>query len=375
MQTIVLIGTIASSVYGFRSELIQALVARGYTVYAFAVDYNADSRLKVQALGAIPVDYQLDRGGLNPLAEILTIYKLCQKIKSIGPDMVLSYFVKPVIYGTFAAAYARVPYRVAMLEGLGYAFTGQPEGISLKASLIQTVQINLYRIVFRYLHRVVFLNQDDVVDLVDRYRLPAAKVDVLGGIGLDLAQYPYTPLEPQPCTFIFVGRLLKEKGIHEYLKAARIVKDRYPEVSFVVLGQLDPHHPGALSEQELAEMVEQGTVIYPGQVDNVSAWLTRASVFVLPSYREGFPRSTQEAMAIGRAVITTDVPGCRQTVQDGVNGFLVPPWSVAALMDKMVYCVEHPAEVRRMGDASYEIARREFDAHVVNDKLLAMIGI
>lgn len=370
---VVIIGTSSTSILGFRRDLILSLITQGHEVYAFAMDYTAYQKEQVRLLGAIPVDYQLSRAGLNPLADTKTMFQLKKLIQEIKPDIVFSYFSKPVIYGTLAAVLAKVPRRVAMLEGLGFVFTDQPAGQSFKTKLIRRIQVMLYRVAFRFADRVIFLNPDDPVDLIERYKIKTRNVSVLCGIGLNLADYPYSSAPTQPVRFIFIGRLLAEKGVNEYISAAQLVKQQYPDAEFVMLGGLDEANPGGLTREELDSLIAQGAVIHPGHVDNVSEWLASSSVFVLPSYREGVPRSTQEAMAIGRAVITTDVPGCRETVVEGVNGFFVPPWSPEQLAEKMIRFIEQPELIEQMGKESYRIAQEKFDATEVNERLVGMI--
>jgi glycosyltransferase involved in cell wall biosynthesis len=374
---IALIGTSASCVYGFRADLIKALVSEGHEVYALALDYNEDSREKVQALGAITVDYEFSRAGVNPFSDLLNTFRLAKILKAIRPDLTFSYFSKPVIFGTFAAVLAGVKRRVGMLEGLGYVFTDMPTGVSFKLRVLRQIQVFLYRLSFPFLERIIFLNPDDPVDLIERYNIKVKKVDVLGAIGLNLQDYPYSPCPAKsPISFLFIGRLLAEKGVNEYVAAARLVKKRYPETRFVMLGGLDSENPGGLSAATLKQLVEDGLVIHPGHVSNVVDWITKADVFVLPSYyREGVPRSTQEAMAVGRTVITTDVPGCRETVIDGVNGFLVPPWSAQILSEKMIFLIEHPEYLEKMGLESYRFAREKFDAQKINQRLMNLLEI
>ncbi len=370
---IIIIGTTASGILGFRKDLIQLLVAQGHHLYAFATNYTDKQKEQVKALGAIPMDYTLSRSGMNPVADLKTLIQLRKLLEEIQPDVVFSYFSKPAIYGTLAAAWARVPRRIAMLEGLGFTFTEQPTKLSFKTKLIRRVQVMLYSVAFRFADRVIFLNPDDPVDLIERYKIKTRNVSVLGGIGLSLADYPYSPAPVQPVRFIFIGRLLAEKGVNEYIAAAQLVKPRYPEAEFVMLGSLDESNPGCLTRVQLDALIAQGAVIYPGQVENVDEWLTHSSVFVLPSYREGVPRSTQEAMAIGRPIITTDVPGCRETVVDGVNGFFVPPWASEQLAEKMIRFIEQPELIEQMGKESYRIAQEKFDAQEVNERLVGML--
>ncbi|MCU4449606.1 glycosyltransferase family 4 protein [Acinetobacter lwoffii] len=373
---IVLIGTVASSFYGFRADLIHTLLKQGHKIYAFTSEYTAEDLKKIEQLGAIPVTYTLNRGGLNPLADIFATYQLSKKLKTVNPDLVFSYFSKPVIFGTLAAKLAKVPRIIGMLEGLGYTFTEQPEGLSKKTQVIKKIQIFLYKIALPQLDKLIFLNPDDPKDLLEKHAIQVKNVDILGGIGLNLDHYKYSENVNSNISFIFIARLLAEKGIHDYIKAAKIVKEKYPLVKFVVLGAIDKQALGSLKEEELVSLVKTNIIEYPGHVNNVSEWIAKASVFVLPSYyREGVPRSTQEAMAIGRAIITTDVPGCRETVVNGINGFLVPKWNPEALAEKMIYFIEHPELVSLMGAASYQIAREKFDAHKVNEKLINFLGI
>lgn len=374
---VIMVGTVASSFYGFRADLICTLLKKGHQVYAFTSEYTAEDLIKIEKLGATPITYTLNRGGLNPLADIVATYRLSKKIKEINPDLVFSYFSKPVIFGTLAAKLAQVPRVIGMLEGLGYTFTEQPEGLSKKTQLIKKIQVFLYKIALPQLDQLIFLNPDDPKDLLQQHAIKVKKVEVLGGIGLNLKDYPFQALDNihSPIKFLFIGRLLKEKGIHEFVQAAKLVKEKYPETEFTVLGAIDHANLGALSEAELHQLIQTNIIHYPGHVSNVCDWIAENHIFVLPSYREGVPRSTQEAMAMGRPVITTDVPGCRETVVDGVNGFLVPKWNPNALAEKMIYFIEHPEEISTMGAESHKIAVEKFDAYKVNEKLINFLGI
>lgn len=374
-KIIALIGTTGSSFYGFRADLIQKLVQDQHVVYAFTSEYSDTCLEKIKALGAIPITYKLSRGGLNPFADFASVMELVRQLKRIQPDVVFSYFAKPVIYGSLAAKWAKVPLIVGMLEGLGYTFTEQPTGQSNKTKLVRNIQVLLYRMALPCIDQMIFLNTDDKKDLLDRYHINVAQSHILGGIGLDLSKYPYTVAPIHPVRFIFIGRLLKEKGIFEYINALRLVKAKYPQAEFVVLGEIDHANMGALKQEVLDQLIAERLFEYPGYVNNIQDWITTSSVFVLPSYREGVPRSTQEAMAIGRPVITTDVPGCRETVVDGVNGFLVPKWDAQTLAEKMSYFIENPEKVNQMGLESYKMALQYYDVKKVNNKLFAIMGL
>lgn len=373
---IVIIGTVASSFLGFRADLIKSLLEKKHTVYAFTSEYSKEQLSLIESSGVIPVTYKLSRGGISPLADIKSTYELSKKIKKIAPGLVFCYFSKPVIFGTMAAKLAKVPKVIGMLEGLGYTFTEQPNQVSRKTRVIKKAQVLLYKIALPQLDKIIFLNSDDPKDLLDKYSIKVKQVEVLGGIGLNLEDYRYSSVYPTQPTFIFIARLLAEKGIHDYIAATKIVRNSYPNAKFIVLGIIDKKALGALTEEELQEVTQANIVEYPGHVNNVSQWIRNSSVFVLPSYyREGVPRSTQEAMAIGRAVITTDVPGCRETVVDGVNGFLVEKWNPQALAEKMIYFIENPEDIKKMGYESYKIAQEKFDADKVNKRLINMLGL
>ncbi|HEI9728703.1 TPA: glycosyltransferase family 4 protein [Serratia marcescens] len=373
---IALIGTAANCVVGFRADLIKSLHQQGHTVYALALDYDDNTRMQVTNLGAIPVDYKFSRTGLNPLKDFLDTYTLSKQLKRLAPDLVFSYFSKPSIFGTLAAVMAGVKKRYAMLEGLGYLFTEQPQGVSRKVRLLKKIQVMLYRCIFPSLDALILLNPDDRHDLLVNCKINVKQAHVLGGIGLNLADYPFTPPPTSPVSFIFIARLLAEKGVHEYVAAAKIVKAKYPETRFYMLGAIDTQNPGSLTGKCLNNLIEDDIIIAPGHVSNVAEWIAKSSVFVLPSYyREGIPRSTQEAMAMGRAVLSTDVPGCRETVVQGVNGYLVKRWSHAELAEKMCELIENPQKITDMGLASYQLAQERFDANKVNNRLLELLEI
>ena len=372
---IALIGTTAESLIQFRKELINLLHKNGHVVYAFAIDYDDVTKEKVKSFGAIPVHYCFSRTGLNPFSDVINTYKLYKILKSLQLDLAFSYFSKPAIFGTLAAKFARIQKRYAMLEGLGFFFTNSGGQVSLRTKLLKKILVSLYKVSFRHIESLILLNADDKRDLLVNEKIQVKKVHILGGIGLNMSDYPYCPPPVEPVSFIFVARFLQEKGVYEFIEAAKIVKNKFPETHFCMLGHLDLHNPGSLTIERLNDLKCNNIIEVPGHVDNVQEWLAKASVFVLPSWREGFPRSTQEAMAMGRAVITSDVPGCRDTVVDGVNGFLIKPKSAEELADKMIYFLNEPDEIKKMGEASYNIAKMNFDSSIVNINLLSILDI
>ena len=373
MKTIAIISSQAFSLINFRGTLIKALHNRNVRIYALAPDYSHESREHVTTLGATPVDFQLTRTGLNPLLDLRDFYRLIFILRRLQPDITLTYFIKPVIFGTLAAWIVKVPRRVAMIEGLGYVFTASGGEPSWARKILRTAVSWLYRVALSTAHSVVFLNRDDIAEFVQAGLVVENKVYLLGGIGVDLDLWRIAPVSTVTTTFIMTARLLREKGVLEYAASARQVKALHPETRFILLGGLDPN-PGSLTQLEVQVWADEGLLEWPGHVD-VGPWLAQASVFVLPSYREGVPRSTQEAMAMGRAVITTDVPGCRETVIDGVNGYLVAARDVNGLAEAMLAFVENPSRAEIMGRESRVMAEKKFDVHKVNAQLLRILGV
>lgn len=373
-QRIAVVGTMSSVILGFRGELIKAMVQAGHLVYAFASDYTTETETAVISLGAIPVSYKLGRFSLNPFAELLSAVHLYRLFRQHKISMTFCYFAKPVIYGTLAAWAAGVPVRVAKIEGLGRAFTIGPKGDTLKRKLVQRIQVALYRLSLARAQHVFLLNPDDKKDLIDRFAIRTGQLHQLNGIGVNLAHYARSYPPEHTVRFIFVGRLLEEKGIRYFLAAAEQLKQQYPRTEFEVLGEPDGKH--GVSRKQLIDYVERGIIYYPGRVANVVPHLQQASVFVLPSYyREGVPRSTQEAMAVGRAVITTDMPGCRETVVNGVNGFLVPAHDQKALEQAMLQFIRQPELINNMGEQSYRLAQQKFDVGKINLQIMQALQL
>lgn len=363
-----------STLLHFRKELVIDLIKKGYEVFCLAEGYEPSTKEIIVSWGARPVEHNLKRSNLNPLADIIEVFKLRKILKDIEPDMVLTCFVKPVIFASLAAKLAGIKKRVGMIEGLGYAFTPSTEKKGLKAKIIKFLQIQLYKIALPTLDKVLFLNPDDQRDLLIENNIKVKSTEILGGIGVNLDYYRYfEPKIKSDVSFIFLGRLLREKGIFEFLEAAKVVKKEKPNIQFLVLGQIDKQNPTAMSEEKLQEYIDANIIEYLGYVKNVPDYIEKVDVFVLPSYREGVPKSTQEAMAMGKVILTTDVPGCRETVVDGVNGFLVPLFSAEKLAEKMLELINKPILVRSMGIESRRIAEEKFDVRKVNKRIISIL--
>lgn len=373
-RRIAIISSSAGALANFRGPLIVEMCRRGFTVGAFAPDFTPALRAAVEAYGAETIDYHLERTGTNLRHDIASVADLARRLSRYRPDIVLSHFMKPVIYGTLAASIARVPHRYAMIEGLGYAFTDTGQR-SMRRTVVRRIMQTLLRTALRRAERVIFLNEDDRAELVGAGIAQEKRSVVLGGIGLQLSDFTFVPTaQSGPPVFLMIGRLILEKGVFDFVEAARRMRTTHPDARFILLGGLDPK-PGALTQPQVQAWVDEGIVEWPGEIADVRPYLRESTVFVLPSYREGVPRSTQEAMAIGRAVITTDVPGCRATVEPGVNGLMVPPRDTAALADAMISLADDRIRAIEMGRESRRIAEERFDADKVNARLLAIMRL
>jgi glycosyltransferase involved in cell wall biosynthesis len=349
--------------------LIAELVRRGYQVIATAPDIDSDLSERISALGAQAINLPLSRSGLSIAGDLRYAFQLYRLIKNSRVEFVIGYTIKPNIWGTIAAHLAKVPSAV-MITGMGYAFI---PGRGLKRRIAQLFARSLYRVALTYADRVIFQNQDDLDELVKTGILKSPeKARIVNGSGVDLAHYAPATLPDQP-VFLVIARLLITKGIREFVSAVRQVRIKLPNARFIVAGGRDPG-PDGLTKVEIASWANEG-IEFVGEVPDVRPFIAAASVYVLPSYREGTPRSVLEAMAMGRPIITTDVPGCRQTVVNNVNGILVPAKDSDALAAAMVELGTGDSKRRVMGAASLEYVRKHYAVEPVNADLLSHLGL
>ncbi|HUG45795.1 MAG TPA: glycosyltransferase family 4 protein [Sphingomicrobium sp.] len=374
IRSVAIISSIAYSLANFRGPLIRTMVDAGLRVYAMAPDHDEKTRAAVRQFGAEAVDFSLDRTGMHPVRDAIDTIRLMWQLRRLKPDLAFNYFIKPVIFGSVAAKLAGVRHRYAMVAGLGYVYTSDSSGLTLKRRALRAGVSTLYRLAFKLCRRVFFQNDDDVREFVSAGLIDPERIRRINGTGVDLDRWQPAPPVPSPPTFLLMARLLREKGIFEYVEAARAVRMLHPEARFILLGATDPN-PGGLSRKQVEAWHAEGVVEWHGHVDDVRPWIAASGVYVLPSYREGKPRSTQEAMAMARPIITTDAPGCRDTVDDGVNGFLVPVGDCDALAGAMLRFVDDPLLVGRMGAESRRLAEERFDIRVINEVLLGEMGI
>lgn len=369
---VLIVASFAESLLNFRGPLINALCELGHEVHVAAPDATADSAF-VDTLQAKMVrvhDIAMQRTGMNPWQDLKCFVSLYRLMSRVKPDVVLSYTIKPVIYGMLAARIARVPNRFALITGLGYSFSSERS----THSLVKSLATNLYRLALSGATKVFFQNPDDrQLFLTQAIVQDVKKTEVVNGSGIDVQRFTVVPFPESP-VFLLIARLLGDKGIREYANAAAQVKLDYPQAVFRLVGWIDDS-PNAIAATELDRWIAAGTIEYVGRLQDVRPAIADCSVYVLPSYREGTPRTVLEAMAMGRPVITTDAPGCRETVVSGQNGYLVPVKSTDDLAQAMIRFLAQPQSINQMGRVSRAIAESKYDVDKVNQQLLEGMGL
>lgn len=371
---VVVIASLTSSLTNFRFDLLRGFLERGCDVHALAPDDDPEVIAALEREGVRFHRIPMARASVEPLGDLRTLWAIWRLLRRIRPVILLPYTMKPIIYGLIAGRLAGVPERYALFTGLGYAFGD--DGRSARRALVRRASVRLYRLALKGVRLAFAYNDADMRDiLAERMLEDPGRLRLLAGTGVNLSHFSRQPLPEGPPVFLMIARLLREKGVLDFTQAAGLVRSSHPEARFRLLGPRDPN-PSGLSEAEIREACASGGVEYLGEARDVRPHLAAASVFVLPSYyREGVPRTLQEALAIGRAIITTDHPGCRETVEVGRNGFLVPPREPAALAEAMRRFVSDPGLAERMGAEAARVASARFDVRRVNDAVFQAMGL
>ena len=367
---VLVLGVEPQSLLNFRKDLIVELKVRGCRVTVAALNPSEAQRLALESLGAEVSSVSFSRTGMNPFRDMVSLASLVGLFRKTRPEVVIAYTAKPVIYGALAAWMAGVPRFAAMITGLGYSFVA---GEGFRRGVARGVATQLYRIALKRCSAVIFQNPDDRVTFTElRLLTGAGTVGVVNGSGVDLQHFRVCPLPPKP-VFLLVARLLADKGIREYAEATSKLRKLMPDVRTLLVGGLDPSS-NSVKQNELDGWVAGG-LEFLGHLNDVRPALAQASVVVLPSYREGTPRSVLEGMAMGRAIITTDAPGCRETVRSGLNGILVPPRDTEALFDAMMALAGNNRMVKNMGRASRQIAEEKYEGKSVARDTMRLAGL
>ena len=352
----------------FRGDLMHRMVMDGHEVYAVVLDRKFEPELN--ALGIKLVDISFGRTNINPFGDISLVFKYMKLFKKEKPDKIFSYTSKPVLYGSIAAGLCGIKDVYSLVPGMGYVFGRS----GIFARLLGLIVCALYFFAFACCKKVFFQNDDDIEYFTHRKIIKKEKCVKINGSGVNLARFAVCDV-PNRISFIMASRLLRSKGVGEYLKAAEIVKRHHPDVVFRLIGGFDAN-PDSMVREDIQPYIDTNTIEYCGEVDDVRPYLKDSSVLVLPTYyNEGLPRSILEALAMGRPVITTAWKGGAEAVIDGKTGFLVPIKDIRELAKKMNWLVTHPSAVKAMGQAGVDSAIQKYDVNKVNDNILEAMGL
>lgn len=367
---IVIIGAYPNSIIGFRGPLIRTFVEAGHEVTVMTAAATENVVAQVTALGATFRPYHVERNGLNPIADLKTCLDIKKALELLQPDHVLAYTIKPIIWGGVAARLTGFKNFHAMITGLGYAF----EKGSFIRNSVNFIVKHLYKFSLAKAKSVIFQNQDNRKLFVDLGLVNDSKCFRVFGSGVDIDEYQQQPLPEQEPTFLLIARLLGDKGIREFAGAAKIVKLRYPKVKFQLLGPYDSS-PDKITVSEISQWQSAGHLEYLGETDNVIPFIQACHIYTLPSYHEGLPRTVLEAMSIGRPILTTDTSGCRDTVVNGENGWLVPTRDIDLLASRMIWFIEHPEHWQSMANTSRKMVQDKFNVKQVNAAISHIMGL
>ncbi|QGZ62850.1 glycosyltransferase [Paraburkholderia acidisoli] len=362
---IALVCNTAWAIYTYRRGLLRALTQAGARVTVIAPRDRTFEPLT--EMGCRCVALPVASKSTNPLDDLRTLRDLLKHYRALRPNVVFHYTIKPNIYGSIAAWLARTP-SVAVTTGLGYVF--------IQKSRAAQIAKRLYRFAFRFPREIWFLNRDDETAFREENLLAhPERARLLHGEGVDLDDFPFTPLPARDSfTFVLIGRLLWDKGVGEYVEAARALRARYPHARFQLLGPVGVDNPSAISRDEVAAWEREGVIEYLGETADVRPYIAAADCVVLPSYREGVPRTLMEASAMGRPIVATDVPGCREVVAEGVNGLLCAARDAASLTDALARMLNlGNAERAAMAGRGRKKIEKEFDERVVVQRYRELI--
>lgn len=378
-----LIATSLSSITNFRGKLLSEISKNGGEIFIILPDiFIGDSGLnRLQNNGYTVHFVPLLRTSISPVLDVKSIFNIYFKIKEIKPDIILSYTIKPVIYGSIAARLAGAKQIYSLITGLGYAFISLDDP-NHKVTTLQNIVFKLYKIALSFCVKVFFQNSDDAALFHQMKLVNKDKTIIVNGSGVDLSHYTYDisileEMSPnKPLVFLMLGRIIGDKGIREYVGAAKNIKKKYGDrVVFQLAGGLDSN-PTAIKQDELDTWINEGSIEYLGKLKDVRPAITNSHVFVLPSYREGTSRSILEAMSIGRPIVTTNVPGCRQLLENGKNGFLAEAKSIESLEEALEKVIKlSTEELVRLGVHSRHIVEEKYDVDKVNAHMLREMGL
>lgn len=361
--TVAIVINTSWNVYNFRLNLLRAIQAEGYRIVVIAPRDDYSDRLVAE--GFFFEDLKLNNDSTNTIRELALLYDLVRIYRKVEPDIILQYTIKPNIYGTLAARLIDRPV-INNVSGLGTVFLSNGVSAWVARGLLWLTQ--------RHARVVFFQNSEDMGIFLRYHFLSRKRAALLPGSGIDTEYFHPSGRMPAELTFLFIGRLIRDKGIGEFIEAVRMVKRNYPDVKFQVVGTLYPKNPTATTQGELSSWIEEGLIEYLGHTDDIRSVIDGVSCVVLPSYREGLSRALLEAASMARPIVTTDVPGCRDVVDDGQNGFLCRVRDSADLAAKIIDMVElTDAEREAMGQQGRQKALEQFSEKIIIEKYLQII--
>ena len=355
------------NIYNFRLNIIRKLIDEGHEVIVMApVDkfiFYTESNKQVLH---VPI-HHLHRDSVNPIQDLRLLFELIRLYRKYKPDLVLHYTVKPNIFGGFAAHLLRIP-SVAVVTGLGYSL--------IHEGLINFITRILYKLSLPYHRKVIFENQDDKKLFEQEGLVSPSKSMSIKGCGVDTTLFMPNGdgRREGMTTFTFIGRLLYDKGVKEFIDAAQLVKEQTNNIQFWLVGEIDKENPSSISHEDLMKWIRDPNIHYHGATENIKKFIEKSDCIILPSYREGMPRVIMEAMAMERPVITTDTAGCRETVDESINGYLVPVRDASALAKAMMTFVALDKDRQIiMGKSGRIKVLKEFDDKIIADNLYAAL--
>lgn len=353
-----MIGNMSWGMYQFRSELMKEFLSLGHRVVVIAP--RDEWSEKIKALGCEFIDIKVSRKGANPIQDLVYFFSLTHLLLKIKPDIALNYTVKPVIYGTLASWLASVPYRIAITTGLGYTFNHD--------NWVSKVTKCLYWFTLKFASQVWFLNSDDLKTFLDNNLITRSKAFILPGEGVDIDHYQPSSQKSSQITFTLIGRMLWDKGVGIFAECAHELKKMNPDLNFLVVGPVDEGNPEGIPLKQLQEWHDKGDITYLGQKNDVREVLTLTTCLIHPTYyREGIPRVLMEANSMGIPCITTDIPGCREVIKHGENGFLIKPKDKQSLKEAILKFLELDVhQEKRVSALAREIVVSNFSSNRIN---------
>jgi len=367
MKRILIIGTEPSVLINLRQDLLKELLRHNCIVTTITNPLSASEAKFLENIGVDTEEVSFLRNRVNLFSDVITVINLIKKIKANNANVILAYTIKPVIWGGIASRLFNSDF-YALITGAGFAFQGSTPGRKLLTKLVTF----LYRVALKKSKSVVFQNKDNRDTFIKKGIVPRRKTYIVNGSGVDIKKYSVASFPKTHVRFLCIARLLSEKGLREYAAAARAVKKKFPNVEFDLVGSEDSS-PDAILLKEVESWSDY--VNYNGQIDDVRSCIEKSHVYVLPSHHEGLPRSTLEAMSMGRPIITTNAVGCKETVKEGVNGFMVSVGSTGKLIEKMIWYIQNKDKIQNMGKESRNIVEEKFDVRKVNENMLRILKI